>query len=46
VFEAPPSEAEWQSQLAGQTRLNVDAADALMVVREAWARVIAAEHGN
>jgi predicted nucleotidyltransferase component of viral defense system len=46
VFETPPSEAEWQSQLAGQTRLTVDAADALAVVREAWARVIAAERGN
>jgi len=46
VFEIPPSEAEWQSQLAGQTRLTVDASDALAVVREAWARVIAAEHGD
>ena len=46
VFETPPSEAEWRSQLAGQTRLTVDAADALAIVREAWARVIAAEHGN
>jgi hypothetical protein len=46
VFETPPSDAEWQSQLAGQTRLTVDAADALAVVREAWARVVAAERGN
>jgi hypothetical protein len=46
VFETPPSEAEWQSQLAGQTRLTVDAADALAVVREAWTRVVAAERSN
>jgi predicted nucleotidyltransferase component of viral defense system len=45
VFETPPSDAEWQSQLAGQTRLTVDAADALEAVRDAWARVVAAEHG-
>jgi predicted nucleotidyltransferase component of viral defense system len=46
VFETPPSEAEWQSQLAGQTRLTVDAADALAPVREAWARVVAVEDGD
>jgi predicted nucleotidyltransferase component of viral defense system len=40
VFETAPSEAEWQSQLASQTRLTVDAADALAAVREAWARVV------
>jgi predicted nucleotidyltransferase component of viral defense system len=43
VFETPPSDAEWQSQLAGQTRLTVDAAGALAVVREAWARVVTAD---
>lgn len=43
VFGTPPSDAEWQSQLAGQTRLTVGAADALAVVRGAWARVVAAE---
>jgi predicted nucleotidyltransferase component of viral defense system len=46
LFEAPPSKAEWQSQLAGQTRLTVDATDALATVREAWARVVADEHGG
>ena len=46
VFETPPSEAEWQSQLAGQTRLTINAADALAAVREAWTRAVAAEHGN
>jgi predicted nucleotidyltransferase component of viral defense system len=45
VFETPPSDAEWRSQLAGQTRLTVGAPDALAVVREAWARVVAAERG-
>jgi Nucleotidyl transferase AbiEii toxin, Type IV TA system len=40
LFEAPPSEAEWQSQLAGQTQLTVDAAGALATVRKAWARVV------
>jgi predicted nucleotidyltransferase component of viral defense system len=46
VFETPPSDAAWQSQLAGQTRLTVDAADALASVREAWARVITTEGGD
>jgi len=46
VFETPPSDAEWQSQLAGQTRLTINAADALAAVREAWARIRAAENGN
>jgi predicted nucleotidyltransferase component of viral defense system len=46
LFETPPSDAEWQSQLAGQTRLTVNAADALGAVREAWARVVADEHGD
>jgi predicted nucleotidyltransferase component of viral defense system len=46
VFETPPSDAEWRSQLAGQTRLTVDAAGALAVVREAWARIGRRERGN
>jgi predicted nucleotidyltransferase component of viral defense system len=46
LFERPPSDAEWQSQLAGQTRLTVHAADALAAVREAWARIVAAEQGE
>lgn len=37
-FTKAPSEAEWQNQLAGQTRLTVSASDALNVVREAWVR--------
>lgn len=46
LFETPPSDAEWQSQLAGQTRLTVNAADALAALREAWARVVVAERGD
>jgi predicted nucleotidyltransferase component of viral defense system len=46
AFETPPSDAAWRSQLAGQTRLTVDAADALAVVREAWARVVATERSD
>ena len=45
VFKTPPPDAEWQSQLAGQTRLTVGAGDALAVVRKAWARAVAAERG-
>jgi predicted nucleotidyltransferase component of viral defense system len=40
LFNRAPSEAEWQSQLAGQTRLTVSASEALAVVRDAWARAI------
>jgi predicted nucleotidyltransferase component of viral defense system len=39
VFDRPPSDAEWQAQLAGQTRLTVTASEALTAVREAWARI-------
>jgi predicted nucleotidyltransferase component of viral defense system len=37
MFDRPPSTAEWQAQLAGQTRLTVTAAEALRAVRDAWA---------
>jgi predicted nucleotidyltransferase component of viral defense system len=40
IFKSPPSDTAWQSQLAGQTRLTVTAAEALTIVRNAWARVI------
>jgi hypothetical protein len=40
IFVNPPSDAAWRTQLAGQTRLTVTAADALRIVREAWARVV------
>jgi predicted nucleotidyltransferase component of viral defense system len=40
LFNRAPSEAEWQSQLAGQTRLSISASEALAVVRDAWACAI------
>lgn len=40
IFADPPSDAAWQTQLAGQTRLTVTAVEALRIVREAWARVV------
>jgi predicted nucleotidyltransferase component of viral defense system len=40
IFVNPPYDAAWQTQLAGQTRLTVTAAEALRIVREAWARVV------
>jgi len=36
LFNRAPSDAQWQAQLAGQTRLTVSATQALKVVREAW----------
>ncbi|WP_338101302.1 nucleotidyl transferase AbiEii/AbiGii toxin family protein [Mycolicibacterium austroafricanum] len=36
MFDRAPTDAEWQAQLAGQTRLTVTAAEALAAVREAW----------
>ncbi|CAA0127933.1 Uncharacterised protein [Mycolicibacterium vanbaalenii] len=40
MFDRAPSDAEWQAQLAGQTRLNVSAAEALVAVREAWRQAV------
>ena len=37
MFKRAPSAAEWQAQLAGQTRLKVTAAEALEAVRTGWA---------
>jgi predicted nucleotidyltransferase component of viral defense system len=45
-FGKPPSDARWRTQLAGQTRLTVTAAEALTVVREAWARAVTQEYDN
>lgn len=42
MFTSAPTEARWQAQLAGQTRLTVTAAEALQVVTDAWARASAA----
>ncbi|MGH3644898.1 MAG: nucleotidyl transferase AbiEii/AbiGii toxin family protein [Mycobacterium sp.] len=36
LFVSAPTDAEWQSQLAGQTRITVSAHHALEAVREAW----------
>jgi predicted nucleotidyltransferase component of viral defense system len=40
LFDRAPSEAEWQSQLAGQTQLTLSASEALTVVRNAWERAV------
>jgi predicted nucleotidyltransferase component of viral defense system len=40
LFNRAPSDAEWQAQLAGQTRLNVSATEALKKVREAWRQAL------
>ena len=37
MFKRAPSAAEWQAQLAGQTRLKVTAAEAWEAVRTGWA---------
>lgn len=39
LFETAPSDAQWQTQLAGQTRLTITAAEALATVHDAWARL-------
>lgn len=41
MFTSAPTEAHWQAQVAGQTRLTVRAAEALRVVADAWARASA-----
>ncbi len=40
MFDRAPSDAEWETQLAGQTRLSVSAAEALDAVREAWRKAV------
>jgi hypothetical protein len=40
VFTAPPSDAEWQAQLAGQTRITVSAQEALKAAWAAWRQAI------
>lgn len=40
MFQRAPSDAEWTTQLAGQTRLTVSASEALTVVRDAWMRIV------
>lgn len=43
LFRDAPSDADWQAQLAGQTRLTVSAVDALHTVHTAWRKAIRAE---
>jgi hypothetical protein len=43
MFKRAPSAAEWQAQLAGQTRLTVTAVEALEAVRCAWAAAVGEE---
>jgi hypothetical protein len=40
-FTIAPTEADWENQLAGQTRLTISPKDALTAVHHAWAQVIA-----
>jgi predicted nucleotidyltransferase component of viral defense system len=40
MFARAPSEVEWQTSLSGQTRLEITAAEALDVVRNAWASAV------
>ncbi|HEV7419753.1 MAG TPA: nucleotidyl transferase AbiEii/AbiGii toxin family protein [Mycobacterium sp.] len=40
LFNRAPSDAEWQTQLAGQTRLSVSATEALNKVRQAWRHAV------
>lgn len=42
LFDSWPSEAEWQAQLAAQTRLTVSAAQAAETVRRAWMKAAGA----
>ncbi|MEV0059631.1 nucleotidyl transferase AbiEii/AbiGii toxin family protein [Nocardia sp. NPDC050718] len=39
LFDRAPDERDWNSQLAGQTRLQTSAETALSSVRDAWARI-------
>lgn len=40
MFSTAPSDQQWRSQLAAQTRLTVTASEALRVVRGAWAKAV------
>ena len=42
MFTTAPTDTEWRSQLAGQTRITVSAKDALATVRAAWAHAVGA----
>lgn len=40
LFNRAPSDAQWLTQLAGQTRLSISATEALKAVREAWRQAL------
>jgi predicted nucleotidyltransferase component of viral defense system len=40
LFMSAPTDAEWQSQLAAQTRITISARQALDAVREAWCAAV------
>lgn len=42
LFRRAPSDAEWQAQLAGQTRLTISASEALETVRQKWKEAVRA----
>jgi predicted nucleotidyltransferase component of viral defense system len=46
LFKTGPSDAQWQTQLAGQTRLTITAAEALATVRDSWARATDGGHSR
>ena len=41
LFTSAPTDAEWQSQLAGQTRITISAEQAVVAVRDAWRAAVA-----
>jgi hypothetical protein len=40
LFRSPPTEAEWQTQLAAQTRITISAQQALDAVQKAWCAAV------
>jgi predicted nucleotidyltransferase component of viral defense system len=46
LFKSAPSDAQWQTQLAGQTRLTITAAEALAAVQDSWARAADGKTGR
>jgi predicted nucleotidyltransferase component of viral defense system len=45
LFKSGPTDAQWQTQLAGQTRLTITAAEALVTVRNSWSRLADGQRG-
>jgi hypothetical protein len=46
IFDRPPGIEDWQTQLAGQTRIAVSPGVALQVVRQAWMHATGAYEGD